>query len=407
MWTNLDPLVEVVNGALDELSESKVAAMEDRREDLGELHGEKKRDRRRRARGARLAVVLGILITRMISRPLAARCGCSSRSPRATSRSGWKTAAATRSAAWGRAEPRDREHERGAERSEQRGEPDRRGVAPDVGRRCSMSTGAQEQASSLEETAAALEEITGTLKNTAENARKASDRGWLAQRRRKRRQGRRIGGAGDGRDQRGVAQDRRHHRRHRRDRVPDQHARAQRRGGSRARRRAGPRLRGGRGRGAQPRAALRDRCKEIKPLIQDSAAKVETGSALVNHSGETLNEIVASAKQVTDIIAEIASASREQSVGVDQVNGAISRWRADAEQRRADRGDLLDGRVARRPVGAPADAGGPLPAHSSSPMNRVPEIGLNVYGGMSRNPSLSYMACAASIVGSVSSTSFL
>ena len=42
-----------------------------------------------------------------------------------------------------------------------------------------------------------------------------------------------------------VEEDRRHHRRDRRDRLPDQPAGAERGGGSRARRRAGPRLRGG------------------------------------------------------------------------------------------------------------------------------------------------------------------
>ena len=54
-----------------------------------------------------------------------------------------------------------------------------------------------------------------------------------------------------------VAEDRRHHRRDRRHRLPDQHPGAERRGGSGARRRAGPRLRGGRRRSAQPGAAQR------------------------------------------------------------------------------------------------------------------------------------------------------
>jgi methyl-accepting chemotaxis protein len=63
--------------------------------------------------------------------------------------------------------------------------------------------------------------------------------------------------------------------------------------------------------------------KEIKRLIQDSVRKVENGSALVNKSGETLHEIVGSVKRVTDIVAEIAAASREQSVGIEQVNKAM------------------------------------------------------------------------------------
>jgi methyl-accepting chemotaxis protein len=64
--------------------------------------------------------------------------------------------------------------------------------------------------------------------------------------------------------------------------------------------------------------------KEIKTLIQDSVAKVESGSELVSKSGGTLDEIVASVKKVTDIIAEIATASQEQSLGIDQVNRAVT-----------------------------------------------------------------------------------
>jgi methyl-accepting chemotaxis protein len=63
--------------------------------------------------------------------------------------------------------------------------------------------------------------------------------------------------------------------------------------------------------------------KEIKRLIQDSVRKVENGSTLVNKSGETLHEIVASVKRVTDIVSEIAAASREQSSGIEQVNKAM------------------------------------------------------------------------------------
>jgi methyl-accepting chemotaxis protein len=64
--------------------------------------------------------------------------------------------------------------------------------------------------------------------------------------------------------------------------------------------------------------------KEIKELIQDSVAKVQAGSGLVNESGSTLEEIVNSVKKVGDIIAEIAAASQEQSAGIDQVNQAVA-----------------------------------------------------------------------------------
>jgi methyl-accepting chemotaxis protein len=63
--------------------------------------------------------------------------------------------------------------------------------------------------------------------------------------------------------------------------------------------------------------------KEIKELIQDSVRKVEDGSVLVTQSGQTLEKIVASVKKVSDIVAEIAAASREQSSGIEQVNRAV------------------------------------------------------------------------------------
>ncbi len=63
--------------------------------------------------------------------------------------------------------------------------------------------------------------------------------------------------------------------------------------------------------------------KEIKGLIHDSEEKVRSGSELVNQSGKALAEIVDSVKKVTDIVAEIAAASQEQSAGIDQVNNAV------------------------------------------------------------------------------------
>ncbi len=63
--------------------------------------------------------------------------------------------------------------------------------------------------------------------------------------------------------------------------------------------------------------------KEIKDLIQDSVRKVSDGSALVTQSGHTLEQIVSSVKKVSDIVAEIAAASREQSSGIDQVGRAV------------------------------------------------------------------------------------
>ena len=64
--------------------------------------------------------------------------------------------------------------------------------------------------------------------------------------------------------------------------------------------------------------------KEIKALILESGQQVKTGSALVSEAGKTLQEIVNSVKQVADIIAEITTASVEQSTGIEEVNSAIA-----------------------------------------------------------------------------------
>jgi methyl-accepting chemotaxis protein len=63
--------------------------------------------------------------------------------------------------------------------------------------------------------------------------------------------------------------------------------------------------------------------RQIKDLIKDSVKKVEDGSVFVTRSGQTLAQIVASVKKVSDIVAEIAAASREQSTGIAQVNQAV------------------------------------------------------------------------------------
>ncbi|QYF96229.1 MCP four helix bundle domain-containing protein [Massilia sp. PAMC28688] len=64
--------------------------------------------------------------------------------------------------------------------------------------------------------------------------------------------------------------------------------------------------------------------KEIKTLINDSVDKVGAGGKLVDQAGVTMAEIVQSITRVTDIMAEIASASQEQTMGIEQVNSAIA-----------------------------------------------------------------------------------
>ncbi|MBV5309227.1 methyl-accepting chemotaxis protein [Chromatium okenii] len=65
--------------------------------------------------------------------------------------------------------------------------------------------------------------------------------------------------------------------------------------------------------------------KEIKGLIADSVAHVESGAQLAGQAGGTMNEVVTSFRQVAVLIDEITRASREQSVGIEQVTYAVAK----------------------------------------------------------------------------------
>ena len=64
--------------------------------------------------------------------------------------------------------------------------------------------------------------------------------------------------------------------------------------------------------------------KEIKTLIEESAAQIEGGSQYVGRAGETMQEVVHAVRRVTDIMGEISAASVEQSSGIEQVNIAVA-----------------------------------------------------------------------------------
>lgn len=72
--------------------------------------------------------------------------------------------------------------------------------------------------------------------------------------------------------------------------------------------------------------------KEIKRLIDDSVGKVGNGTQLVAMAGQTMREVVESVQRVTDLMAEIAAASREQSAGIEQVNTTVMQLDATTQQ---------------------------------------------------------------------------
>jgi methyl-accepting chemotaxis protein len=68
-----------------------------------------------------------------------------------------------------------------------------------------------------------------------------------------------------------------------------------------------------------------DAAKEINRLISESVERVAHGTALVDHAGETMTEVVTSIRRVADIVGEISSATREQAVGVTEVCQAVTK----------------------------------------------------------------------------------
>ncbi|MYM96604.1 methyl-accepting chemotaxis protein [Duganella vulcania] len=75
--------------------------------------------------------------------------------------------------------------------------------------------------------------------------------------------------------------------------------------------------------------------KEIKALIDDSVEKVGSGTKLVEQAGTTMHEVVASIKQVTDIVGEISAATQEQNDGIAQVHQAVTQMDQTTQQNSA------------------------------------------------------------------------
>jgi methyl-accepting chemotaxis protein len=74
--------------------------------------------------------------------------------------------------------------------------------------------------------------------------------------------------------------------------------------------------------------------KDIKTLIGESSGHIRNGVGLVTGSGKTLETIIASVRDVADLVGEIALASREQATGVEQINIAVTEME-DMTQRNA------------------------------------------------------------------------
>jgi len=63
---------------------------------------------------------------------------------------------------------------------------------------------------------------------------------------------------------------------------------------------------------------------EVRQLIEESRQQVKIGEAEVHQAERAIETVIESVLKVNDIMSEIAAASREQSVGIEQVNSAVA-----------------------------------------------------------------------------------
>ena len=75
--------------------------------------------------------------------------------------------------------------------------------------------------------------------------------------------------------------------------------------------------------------------KEIRVLIANTLEKVQAGSSMADDAGHTMVEVLSAVKKVSELIAEIAAASQEQSSGIAQVNTALSQMERVVQQNAA------------------------------------------------------------------------
>lgn len=75
--------------------------------------------------------------------------------------------------------------------------------------------------------------------------------------------------------------------------------------------------------------------KEIKTLISTSVGNVSDGCRLVEQAGSTMDEIVVHVRRVADLMGEITTASKDQTMGIEQVNQAVGQMDTVTQQNAA------------------------------------------------------------------------
>jgi methyl-accepting chemotaxis protein len=199
-----------------------------------------------------------------------------------------------------------------------------------------LSQRTEEQAASLERTSAAMEEITVTVRKNAENAQQANERAS-----RTREAAERGGQVVTSAVQAMARIDEASHKMSDIISVIDEIARQTNLLALNAAVEAARAGEAGRGFAvvATEVRSLAQRssqaAKDISDLITNSSGQVKGGVELVNRAGTALNEIVGSIKGVADIVSDIATASAEQSTGLDQIKEALSQMDEATQQNSA------------------------------------------------------------------------
>ena len=75
--------------------------------------------------------------------------------------------------------------------------------------------------------------------------------------------------------------------------------------------------------------------KEIKTLISSSTSQVERGVDLVGKTGKALTDIVEGVANISSLVSEITGSTKEQSVSLSEVNGAVNKMDQGTQQNAA------------------------------------------------------------------------
>ncbi|BDU72579.1 methyl-accepting chemotaxis protein [Mesoterricola silvestris] len=67
-----------------------------------------------------------------------------------------------------------------------------------------------------------------------------------------------------------------------------------------------------------------DAAKEIKSLIKDSVTKAQDGQKVATRTGQIILDVVSNVQKVSGIMAEIANATHEQTMGIGEINKAVT-----------------------------------------------------------------------------------